>query len=183
MRGINVDLVRHHHPLKHTQKHTHTISSSISAFSICPPPSLSPTLPPSFYLRARPQISPLFSIQKWGKVVKLIKERGCGSSTDVHWDGCYWVAGIMVCGPGGQRGCVGGSSYLGVHVNQRACLLRAGELRGKGSVSPASSEETRLASWLRAQICQFGQTGRYVYEGGKGQERCVLINSAGGGGI
>lgn len=82
---------------------------------------------------------------------------------------------------GGQWGCVGGSSYLGVHVNQRACLLRAGELRGKGSVSPASSEETRQASWLRAQICQFGQTGRYVYGGGKGQEKCVLINSAGGG--
>ena len=98
-------------------------------------------------------------------------------------DGCYWVAGIMVCGPGGQRGCVGGSSYLGVHVNQRACLLRAGELRGKGSVSPASSEETRLASWLRAQIRQFGQTGRYVYDGGKGQEKCVLINRAGGAGV
>lgn len=52
----------------------------------------------------------------------------------------------MACGPGGQWGCVGGSSYLGVHVNQRACLSRAGELRGKGSVSPASSGETRLAS-------------------------------------
>lgn len=52
----------------------------------------------------------------------------------------------MVCGPDGQQGCVGGSSYLGVHVNQRACLLRAGELQGKGSVSPASSEETRQAS-------------------------------------
>lgn len=65
----------------------------------------------------------------------------------------------MACGPGGQQGCVGGSSYLGVHVNQRACLLRAGELRGKGSVSPASSEETRLASWLRAQIRQSGQKG------------------------
>lgn len=45
--------------------------------------------------------------------------------------------GIMACGPGGQQGCVGGSSYLGVHVNQRARLRRAGELRGKGSVSPS----------------------------------------------
>lgn len=52
----------------------------------------------------------------------------------------------MACGPGGQQGCVGGSSYLGVHVNQRAGLWRAGELSGKGSVSPASSEETTLAS-------------------------------------
>lgn len=165
-----------------THINTHSISSSTSAFSICPPLSLSPTLPPSFCLLAGHKCVPSFSTQKWGKVVKLIKKRGCGSSTDVHWDGRYWVAGIMACGPGGQRGCVGGSSYLGVHVNQRACLLRAGELRGKGSVSPASSEETRLASWLRAQICQFGQTGRYAYEGGKGQEKCVLINSAGCGG-
>lgn len=48
----------------------------------------------------------------------------------------WWAAGL----------CLEGASYLGVHVNQHACLLRAGELRGKGSVSPASSEETRLAS-------------------------------------
>lgn len=46
----------------------------------------------------------------------------------------------------GSGGCVGGSSYLGVHVNQRACLSRAGKLRGKGSVSPAAGEETRPAS-------------------------------------
>ncbi len=182
MRGINVNLVRRHHPLKHTHKYTlyFILHLSIQHMSSSLFVSHSPSLVLSTH---QPQIYPLFSIEKWGKVVKLIKERGCSSSTDVHWDGCYWVAGIMVCGPGGQRGCVGGSSYLGVHVNQRACLLRAGELRGKGSVSPASSEETRLASWLRAQICQFGQTGRYVYEGGKGQEKCVLINSAGGGWI
>lgn len=54
--------------------------------------------------------------------------------------------GVMACGHAGQRAGVGGSSYLGVHVNQRGCLSRAGELRGKGSVSPAASAETRLAS-------------------------------------
>lgn len=147
MWGINVELVQTHSLYFIFHLSIQHMSSSLSH-------------PPSLVLSARrPQIYPLFSTQKWGKVVKLIKERGCGGSTDVHWDGCYWVGGIMACGPGGQRGCVGGSSYLGVHVNQRACLLRAGELRGKGSVSPASSEETRLASWLRAQIHQSGQKG------------------------
>lgn len=147
MWGINVELVQTHTLYFIFHLSIQHMSSSLSR-------------PPSLVLSARrPQIYPLFSIQKWGKVVKLIKERGCGGSTDVHRDGCYWVGGIMACGPGGQRGCVGGSSYLGVHVNQHACLLRARELRGKGSVSPASSEETRLASWLRAQIRQSGQKG------------------------
>lgn len=144
------------------------------AFRLCP---LSLCLP--FFFLPCPctdhKFLPYFPPRSGGKVVKLIKECGCSSWTDVLWDGCYWVAGIMVCGPGGQRGCVGGSSYLGVHVNQRACLLRAGELKGKGSVSPAWSEETRQASWLRAQICQFGQTGRYVY-GGEKRARKVCID-------
>lgn len=48
-----------------------------------------PHAPPALVSSARrPQIDPLFSIQKWWKVVKLIKQRGCGGSTDVQRDGC-----------------------------------------------------------------------------------------------
>lgn len=47
-------------------KHTLSISSSISAFSICPPPS--PALLPSFYLRAGHKFIPYFPSRSGGKL-------------------------------------------------------------------------------------------------------------------
>ena len=67
-RGIHVNPV-----LSNTNSHTLYFIFHLSIQRMSPSPL-------SLVLSAhRPQIHPLFSIQKWGKVVKLIKERGCSS--------------------------------------------------------------------------------------------------------
>lgn len=63
----------------------------------------------------------------------------------MHGDGVGGWGGRL-SGTGAWQDWLEAALYLGVHVNQPACLLRGGELPGKASVSLAAAEETRLAS-------------------------------------
>lgn len=77
-----------------------------------------------------------------------------------------------------------GTPYLGMYVNQQACLLRAGKIKGEGKRVASlrwGDEAGKLIKSTNSPVWSDGED--VCKEKGKGQEKCVLFNNLDGGGI